>query len=261
MTKFSLFFIVLIIFSCSETEQLTEQELDLKRYSDLYSNLTADYNALAQGLRNSQSTLASTEKVLGVAKAHYLAESKAYNAFEESLFVVKGNITTNSRIQDEISSCDTGECPWTAVQQAKMLEIINSISNTSSAEDFIYYLDNQFSVIANTPRMLISDKDFLLTYVVSYKASIEFVRDNSDVINTGFENPAFGGRVQGWWSDWGKCAAGILGGAATTGTTLALGGALVGTVTLPIVGTVSGAVLGAVVGAIGGGLTGAAQYC
>jgi hypothetical protein len=191
--------------------------------------------------------------VIEIAKGHYGVDSKAYKAFEESLFEVQTKVAANGRLQDEIT--------LTAVQEAKMIEIINYIGNTSSIDDFILYLDYQFDLIANAPRMLISDKDFLLTYVVGYKASLEFIRDNIDIINAGFENPSFGGRVQGWWSDWGKCAAGILGGAVVTGATLGLGGAVVGTVALPVVGTVSGAVVGAVAGAIGGGLTGAAEYC
>ncbi len=64
-----------------------------------------------------------------------------------------------------------------------------------------------------------------------------------------------------WWCSWGKCAAGIVGGAVTGAATLGLGGAAVGTVALPIIGTVSAGAVGAVAGAIGGGLTGAVAAC
>ena len=58
-----------------------------------------------------------------------------------------------------------------------------------------------------------------------------------------------------------KCLAGIGGGVVTGGGTLGLGGAAVGTVTIPLIGTVSGGVVGAITGAVGGGLTGAATFC
>ncbi|WP_419869252.1 hypothetical protein [Chryseobacterium sp. CT-SW4] len=66
---------------------------------------------------------------------------------------------------------------------------------------------------------------------------------------------------KGWWGSWGKCAAGILGGAVTGAGTLGLAGAAVGTVALPVVGTVSAGAVGAIAGAVGGGLTGAATFC
>lgn len=55
-----------------------------------------------------------------------------------------------------------------------------------------------------------------------------------------------------WWTSWGKCAAGTVGGILTGG----LGGAGIGSA-VPVIGTG----VGAVVGAIGGGLTGAAAAC
>ena len=60
------------------------------------------------------------------------------------------------------------------------------------------------------------------------------------------------GLTRGWWAKWGKCAAGIAGGALTAG----LGGAVAGSA-LPLLGTTAGAIIGA----IGGGLGGAAAAC
>lgn len=65
----------------------------------------------------------------------------------------------------------------------------------------------------------------------------------------------------GWWSCWGKCAAGIVGGAGTGALTFGFAGAAIGTVTVPVVGTVSMAAVGAVAGGIAGGLAGAATSC
>lgn len=57
------------------------------------------------------------------------------------------------------------------------------------------------------------------------------------------------------------CIAGTAGGAVTGAGTLGLGGAAVGTVTVPVIGTVSAGAVGAVVGFVGGGLTGFAASC
>lgn len=65
----------------------------------------------------------------------------------------------------------------------------------------------------------------------------------------------------GWWQCWGKCVAGILGGAATGALTFGFAGAAVGTITLPVVGTVSAGTVGAVAGGVAGGLTGATTSC
>jgi hypothetical protein len=75
-------------------------------------------------------------------------------------------------------------------------------------------------------------------------------------------NPEQGlAKKKSWWQSWGKCTAGILGGAVTGAGTLGLAGAAVGTVALPVVGTVSAGAVGAIAGAIGGGLTGAVASC
>lgn len=119
--------------------------------------------------------------------------------------------------------------------------------------------------------MSLKSKDFLLTYITVYSAGLKYLNENS-VQHSSIQHSsgqllipsASKGIVityGGWWSDWGQCVAGILGGAITTGTTLALAGAAVGTVTVPGVGTVSGAAVGAIGGAIGGAISGAAAAC
>ena len=74
----------------------------------------------------------------------------------------------------------------------------------------------------------------LSTFIISQIVAYEFIEDNPDLFDlaNGSGN---------WWSDWGKCAAGIAGGVLTGG--------------------VVGAGIGAAPGAIGGGLTGASASC
>jgi hypothetical protein len=56
----------------------------------------------------------------------------------------------------------------------------------------------------------------------------------------------------GWWASWGKCAAGIVGGAGLGG----LAGGAAGSV-IPVLGTG----IGAGIGAVSGALSGAAAAC
>ena len=69
----------------------------------------------------------------------------------------------------------------------------------------------------------------------------------------GIEALSGGPSSSSWWDSWGKCAAGILGGALMG----SLKGASIGTKILPGKGTV----IGAIVGAVGGGLVGARLSC
>lgn len=116
------------------------------------------------------------------------------------------------------------------------------------------------------------EKAFLSVQIITLKTSLNFVATNFDLFDSeeysinerrNRPRPAYQQLVEDdlWWNVWGKCAASIAGGAITTGTTGLLGGAAVGTITLPVIGTVSGAAVGAIGGAIGGGLAGAAAGC
>lgn len=82
--------------------------------------------------------------------------------------------------------------------------------------------------------------------------------------------------TRGWWSDWGKCATAIIGGAVTSAAVLGIAGAELGAKIGAAGGTAAGGVgagpglvggaaigaaLGAVAGAIGGGLSAAAAAC
>lgn len=71
---------------------------------------------------------------------------------------------------------------------------------------------------------------------------------------------ASGITTYGWWSDWGKCAAGIGGGAITGAGSLGTAAAGVGLAGGPW-GAGAGAIGGGIVGGVGGALTGAAAAC
>jgi len=66
---------------------------------------------------------------------------------------------------------------------------------------------------------------------------------------------------EGWWDSWGRCAAGITGGAGLGALTGAGYGGAGCTMIVPGIGTVACGVVGAVAGGIAGGLAGASQSC
>jgi len=121
---------------------------------------------------------------------------------------------------------------------------IASANNFTSADDFINYLQNlqiqAVSVLSNKSELqdFLDKSEFMVQLII-------WMENNQELF--GYEK-----KCSGWWSCWGKCVAGIAGGAITGG----LGGAAVGSV-VPVLGTGWGAALGA----IGGGLTGAATFC
>lgn len=75
-----------------------------------------------------------------------------------------------------------------------------------------------------------------------------------------YQTDANGNVPYGWWSDWGKCVAGTVGGAVTGAGTLGIAGAGVGVAGGPW-GAGAGAVGGGIIGGVGGALTGAAASC
>jgi hypothetical protein len=238
---------LLLIISCSDSE-ISESRVE-DRYVALEKLLTSDYNALAAGLRNKKTDFSNKQSVTTIAFEQYRESSDSYRAFIVN-YERASNVSTTRTFSYAVLS---------TIQETKIKEIVASANIYTSSAEFKSYLDNQFekifkSSIDNT------DKDFLLTYIISYKTTLTFLENNSDLILSS----QAGGRTEkkeSWWNSWGKCAAGIVGGAGSVGLGGFLGGAAVGTVTLPVVGTVSGAVVGGVGGAIFGGLAGAASAC
>jgi hypothetical protein len=248
------FFLALTLFlivSCSDSENLSTPNVDKARYLELEQSLNLDYTALANGLRNENSNFYNQTSVVAVAANHFGQKSDRHRAFIENFKRVQNNYS--GRISSSTTNLNN-------VRKQKVDEILASISSFDNAPDFKSYLEKQFESIATSNRS-IEDKDFLLTYIVSYKATLGFLEVNRDLIE---DESSSNGRLEkksSWWDDWGKCAAGIVGGAGSVGLGGFLGGAAVGTVTLPVVGTVSGAVVGGIGGAIFGGLAGAASAC
>ncbi len=149
--------------------------------------------------------------------------------------------------------------------------VANIISNTSTYEshsDYSAMLLQQQQIVSET----ITNEEEATQAITIINFQLELINYFNDIA---ISNGGSGGQTttNGWWSDWGKCAAGILGGAITGG---AIGcgavgsvGALVGAaVTVPagsvpgaVVGGLAGCAVGGIAGQIGGALTGAAMFC
>jgi hypothetical protein len=157
------------------------------------------------------------------------------------------------------------------IKDAEVSQKLVEFSKTSANEnDYLFKLSNlkteiySYSINAADKQILMNKIVFierLVKYMESKAKNAENKKGSSAGINAKADpkNPPATGC--NWWCSWGKCTAGILGGAGTGALTFGLGGAAVGTATFPIVGTVSLGAVGAIGGAIAGGLTGAAASC
>lgn len=148
-------------------------------------------------------------------------------------------------------------------QNQILVQILENVkSNIEGSQSFEEFEERMNAIYGS--ELYSSLTDGYKTAVMSYGKTLTTTLKEISTID--FSKTRLGGgnvqaKCSGWWSCWGKCAAGIIGGAGSGALSLGLAGAGVGTVTLPLVGTVSGAALGAIGGAISGGLLGAAASC
>lgn len=143
--------------------------------------------------------------------------------------------------------------------------IIRSAESPSEAvEHFDEYLSDEN--LSDEQRIeLIVGKEFV-SFLVANSQAIEEGLSESLIARSGDGEPEEEGDTDvqeddgSWWDSWGKCAAGTLGGAITTGGGYCWGGAKSGIWGGPK-GAATGCAVGAVVGAVGGALVGAAASC
>ncbi|GAB4131709.1 MAG: hypothetical protein OHK0045_09520 [Raineya sp.] len=131
-------------------------------------------------------------------------------------------------------------------QYFNYIQNIALCANFNSSEDFIAHLQNLQEISKNSTELNFSEIQNILDKSEFMIRLVEWIKNNQDLFEQSSQ------KCSGWWSCWGKCVAGIAGGAITGG----LGGAAAGSI-VPVLGTGWGAALGAV----GGGLTGAATFC
>ncbi len=239
-------FLISILFSSCEKEDQArngeETQLIIKNYEELGDKLNSDFQSIGENIRNSNTDFGDNKAVFRIASEMYTNSPDQLNIFQNSFTQSQ----QKSEVENELSK----------LRKDEIQEILNSIGNYENFGDFKMYLDSKFDEIVGS-NLSIEDKDYLLTYIVTYKSTIDFIYINQDLFAPEFAKYS----KESWWDSWGQCATAISGGAVTGAVTLGLAGAAVGTVVLPIVGTVSAGAVGAIGGAIGGALTGAASGC
>ncbi|WP_251939992.1 hypothetical protein [Salinibacter ruber] len=109
-----------------------------------------------------------------------------------------------------------------------------------------------------------NEKEQALAYLVVMEETMGFLKSNKHLVKQTNGATVNGSPIVAsseeeiWWESWGKCAAGIIGGAGTTGIAGAKAGLEIGTAAgSPL----KGAAIGATVGAVSGAAAGAAATC
>lgn len=225
----------LTFFSCSEDDNKLE-ETQLIDNSETIAKLINSYDKTIKTVNLSNKL--SDEEIGDI----FIQEVK-----NQGLIVAKINNTLNKNSNDYDQSSNE--------YKEFALELIDA-SSFSSKEEYKNHLSNLLENVKGS-NLNISEKQTLVDNILLTNAFVDWM----ETLNTTNKSNTFSKSSGGWWSSWGKCVAGILGGAGTGALTFGLAGAAVGTVALPIIGTVSAGAVGAIGGAIAGGLTGAASSC
>jgi hypothetical protein len=238
-----------IAFSCNDQGNLTknsEIKVDERGINAFINYLDFNVNQLtASGFNDFGNQEALTKFVNG----NQAAFEKKYGSF--ALRDRNDARTTTDQLQ-YITSKD-GEVAE---------KLLTFSKNSVTKDDYLSNLANLRTEIYSYD-LTAGEKQILLTRVVIMERLVKYMDDK---VATSFSTKNVNNKANaktdptktapectGWWSCWGKCVAGTVGGAITGG----LGGCAISAV--PTAGF--GCPVGAVVGAIGGGLTGAAASC
>lgn len=131
---------------------------------------------------------------------------------------------------------------------------------STSAYDDLRRLALLSSEIRNS-RISGPEKSELLTLVALNEEFVRYLDYKVGEITKSGGQVAPAMKCSGWWSCWGKCVAGTVGGAGLGALTGATYGGVGCTMVLPVVGTVACGSVGAIAGGVFGGLAGAATAC
>jgi len=154
-----------------------------------------------------------------------------------------------------------GRAPATSLSERDLEEKLVYYSSISESEDD--YLRKLRALRTEVMNSTLSPaiKSKLLTRIALQEEVVKYLDKVDQTTRSEKDKDDKKEECSGWWKCWGKCVAGILGGAATGALTFGFAGAAVGTVTVPVVGTVSAGTVGAIAGGVAGALTGATTSC
>lgn len=134
--------------------------------------------------------------------------------------------------------------------------------NCETKESFLKELEEIKKEIFNSSKLSHFEKTDLLNVGEMMKQMAVWMEKAKEAY---FDRVMWGNQVQSalitrkksWWHRWGRCAAGILGGAISAG----LGGCGVGSAVGLGFASIPGCGVGAIIGAVGGGILGASSAC
>ena len=248
-----LFFGAAIFVGCNKQEDSASfPNLNMKKYTQLSSIISTHLNQIAENLRSENSNFTEQAAVIESAKKVFGTDDQEYSSFLDSYN--KTIILQQLKLKEKVKACTIPDSIWNKLsseQQIIIRNIFDSLTNSSNLDNFTNYLEKQYSDIPNDNKLTNNEKDFMLSYLTGYIASINFIENNIDLVKSSTQFIGFKNTLN-WWSSWGKCAAGIVGGAIIGGLTGAAAASVI-----PGLGTTAGCIIGG----IGGGLSGAAAAC
>ena len=240
-----------MIFSCGEQE--ASQVEPRTNYQSFERELTKVLDQVAIDLRNNDSDFSNAERVKKSVESTLLSNSSKdrdefSTNFDKALSWSKGG-GVSARKEPTVINVSQFE-----------YDILTKVDALwKSSGDGVAYKEGLENLLDEVSANKIDqvEKEPIMLFLVSYKVAFDFVQNNRELSEKG----SVSGRTEGWWDSWGRCAAGIIGGAGTGGLTGLFVGVAVGTVVLPGVGTASAAVIAGAIGSISGGMVGAASSC
>lgn len=173
---------------------------------------------------------------------------------------IKVQMSNSRGVSSAREPIGTGGMPASATRRQLEEKIVENSRMSTSASDYLRKLAALEGEVRDS-RISGVEKSELMTLVA---LNAEFVRYLDlkvlEITKSGKEvAPAM--KCNGWWSCWGKCVSGTVGGAGLGVLTGASYGGVGCTMILPVVGTVACGTVGAIAGGIFGGLAGAAAAC
>lgn len=136
--------------------------------------------------------------------------------------------------------CDSILAVPNTIEEDKLENKVDSILALSASEGEAIV---RFEQILGTNSLTDNER----TAFIAIKETIIFMSVHNEILHANYEGKS-GKSTKGWWSSWGKCTAGIIGGGIIGG----LAGCGVTAIACPV---------GAVLGTIGGALAGSASAC
>ena len=225
MKKSILIILSSLFFSLSCNDEKETADTNRIDYEQLAFKLSNDLNEIASDLRLNGADFSNTEQLkksaLIVLQNNYSNDQFAINEFNNGFEIatnLSGVISNGRKFEEEILMPE---------YQYRVIEKVDSLwFNALNFESYKSSLSELFETIS-TEEAPEADKQSALIYLTSQIVALDFIAANLDLLGySGLEN----GRTHGWWDYWGKCAAGITGGAITGAGTLGLAGLGVGSI-------------------------------